>query len=228
MVEKSESENPESENQTEQIELQPFYHDLRNEIVQPKNIIVETKYFWDFWKPKLGPTLTVIIMELRRRCYYNRETEERRDYCWPSLKFIAKACGVSIDTVRRELKRPEAKLFVRIEPRFDGKRQTSNIYFVAMDDPLLPEDKERLQKRIDEAKTEESQSSRERVANCNPMKTYVIEDILRRRQRQKKLLLIPTNLRFVERKIQILLILSPRIQGLLIIQRNFPLYGINW
>jgi hypothetical protein len=44
-----------------QIEIQPFYHDLRNEIVQPRNIIVETKYFWDKWKPRLGPTLTVII-----------------------------------------------------------------------------------------------------------------------------------------------------------------------
>jgi len=139
-----------------QIEIQPFYHDLRNEIVQPRNIIVETKYFWDKWKPRLGPTLTVIIMELRRRCYYNPETGERRDYCWPSLQTIADACGISVSTLQRELKRPEAKLFIRIEPRYiynekiSRMSRTSNIYYVAMDDPLLPEDKDRLKDEIAE------------------------------------------------------------------------------
>jgi len=139
-------------NQDEKIELSPFYHDLRNEIVEPKNVIVESKYFWDKWKPRLGPTLTVIIMELRRRCYYNPETGERRNYCWPSLKFLAEACGIGEKTIERELDRPEAKFFVRIEAR--GKRnggkggRTSNKYYVAMDDPLLPEDKEKLEKII--------------------------------------------------------------------------------
>jgi len=140
----------------ELIELQPFYHNLRNEIIKPKNVIVETKYFWDNWKPKLGPTLTVIIMELRRRCYYNSETGEKRNYCWPSLQTIADSCGVSISTVKRELKRSEAKLFVRVEPRYrydkelNKKIRTSNIYYVAMDDPLLPEDKEDLEGKLKE------------------------------------------------------------------------------
>lgn len=132
----------------EQIELHPFYHDLRNEIVQPKDVIVESKYFWDKWKPRLGPTLTVIVMELRRRCYYNSKTGEKRDYCWPSLKFIADACGVSVDTIQRELKKPEAKLFIKVEARYNEKGRISNLYHVAMDDPLLPEDKDKLNNEI--------------------------------------------------------------------------------
>ena len=56
--------------------------------------------------------------------------------------------------MRRELRRPEAKLFVRIEPRYiideKGPKRTSNIYYVAMDDPLLPEDKESLKDEIAE------------------------------------------------------------------------------
>jgi len=139
-----------------QIEIQPFYYDLRNKIVQPKNVVVESKYFWDKWKPRLGPNLTVIIIELRRRCYYNPETGEKRDYCWPSLKTIASSCGISVSTLQRELKRPEAKLFIRIEPRYiynekiGRMSRTTNIYYVAMDDPLLPEDKESLKDKIAE------------------------------------------------------------------------------
>lgn len=68
----------------EQIKILPFYHDLRNRIVRPRDVLVESHYFFRKWKPRLGPVLTLLIMELRDRCYWNRKTGEKRDYCWPS------------------------------------------------------------------------------------------------------------------------------------------------
>jgi len=38
----------------DRIVLLPFYHDLRNKIIRPKNVVVETKYFFRKWKPLLG------------------------------------------------------------------------------------------------------------------------------------------------------------------------------
>ena len=50
----------------EQARLLPFYHDLRNEIVQPEKVVVSTQYFWSRWAPRLGPTLAVLVICLRR------------------------------------------------------------------------------------------------------------------------------------------------------------------
>jgi hypothetical protein len=133
----------------EAIELQPFYHDVKNHIVRPKQVVVGTRYFWDKWAPRLGPTLTVLVVRLRMHCYYNQATQERRDWCFPTLQTLADGIGVSRWTVRRELKKPEANLFVRVQyrSRYDSaRRQTvriSSLYHVAMDDPLVEEDRGR-------------------------------------------------------------------------------------
>jgi hypothetical protein len=131
------------------IELQPFYHDVKNTIVRPKQIVAGTRYFWEKWAPRLGPTLTVLIVRLRMHCYYNQATQERRDWCFPTQQRLAEEIGVSRWTVMRELKKPEARQFVRVQyrSRFDpARRQTvriSSLYHVAMDDPLIDEDRER-------------------------------------------------------------------------------------
>jgi AraC-like DNA-binding protein len=131
----------------EAIELQPFYHDVKNTIVQPKQVVIGTRYFWERWAPRLGPTLTVIIVRLRMHCYYNQATQERRDWCFPTQQTLAEEAGVSRWTVMRELKRPEARKFVRVQyrSRYDpARRQTvriSSLYHVAMDDPLVEEDR---------------------------------------------------------------------------------------
>lgn len=128
------------------IELQPFFHDVKNTIVQPKQIVVGTRYFWEKWAPRLGPTLTVLIVRLRMHCYYNQATQERRDWCFPTQQTLAEEAGVSRWTVMRELKKPEARQFVRVQlrSRYDAvRRQTvriSSLYHVAMDDPLIEED----------------------------------------------------------------------------------------
>jgi hypothetical protein len=133
-----------------QIELQPFYHDLRNQVVKPNDVLVCSHYFFRHWKPRLGPVLSLLIMELRDRCYRNKATGEVRNTCWPSQTELARAMGVSVDTIARALKGELASLFVRVEPRYrydpirKKKIRTSSIYHVAMDDPLLPEDEESL------------------------------------------------------------------------------------
>jgi hypothetical protein len=138
----------------ERLELLPFYHDLRNRLVRPEQVHVETRYFFRKWKPRLGPTATLLIMELRDRCYYNPRTEERRDTCWPALDELGAALGVSARTIQRLLDEPLVQLFVKVEHRYrfderlGRKVRTSSLYHVAMDDPLLPEDQEALDSSV--------------------------------------------------------------------------------
>lgn len=141
----------------EQAKLLPFYHDLRNEIVQPDKIVVATQYFWTRWAPRLGPTLTALIVCLRRHCYYNRITQERRDWCFPEQATLAREIGVdTTKTIRAALSHPLAAYFVRREARYvydpqRGKKvRTSDRYYVAMDDPLTPEDEALLAVRAAE------------------------------------------------------------------------------
>ncbi len=109
--------------------------------------MVGTRYFWEKWAPRLGPTLTVLIVRLRMHCYYNQATKERRDWCFPTQQTLAEEVGISRWTVMRELKKPEARQFVRVQyrSRYDpNRRQTvriSSLYHVAMDDPLIDQDR---------------------------------------------------------------------------------------
>ncbi|HLH29092.1 MAG TPA: helix-turn-helix domain-containing protein [Acidimicrobiales bacterium] len=153
----------------ERLEVLPFYHDLRNQIVRPFNVHVETRYFFRRWKPTLGPILTLLIMELRDRCYYNPRTGERRDYCWPSQEELARALGVSVRTIIRTLQSPLARKFIRIQHRYRydpalGKKvRTSSAYLVAMDDPLLPEDEDALTRLAAERLLAEETAQRNRL-----------------------------------------------------------------
>ncbi|HLG69077.1 MAG TPA: DnaA N-terminal domain-containing protein [Chloroflexota bacterium] len=112
-------------------------------------MVIGTRYFWERWAPRLGPTLTVLVVHLRRHCYYNQTTKERRDWCFPTQQTLAEEAGVSRWTVMRELKKPIAREFVRVQlrSRYDPvRRQTvriSSLYHVAMDDPLVEEDRGR-------------------------------------------------------------------------------------
>jgi len=138
----------------EQLRLIPFYHDIRNEIIEPRKFVQETKYFWRRWKSLLGPLNTVLIMEMRDRCYYNPRTGEKRAYCYPSLDNLARSIGVSKATIKRALADEKVKPFVRsepnyrVDPKMNKKIRSSNTYHIAMDDPLLPEDEERLMEKL--------------------------------------------------------------------------------
>jgi len=143
------------------IELQPFYLDFRNEIVAPDKVTVVSHYFLDKWAPQLGPTLTLLIIRLRRYCYFNKLTKERRDWCYPKHETLAKEIGVSRWTILRELQRPIAQYFVKREKRYvydpqTKKRvRTSDMYYIAMDEPLTPEDEEELRLMLPQKTSEE-------------------------------------------------------------------------
>lgn len=143
------------------IELQPIYLDCRNAIVAPEKVTVVSHYFLDKWAPHLGPTLTLLIIRLRRYCYFNKLTKERRDWCYPKHETLAKEIGVSRWTILRELQRPIAQYFVKREKRyvFDSltrKRvRTSDMYYIAMDEPLTPEDEEELRLMLPQKTSEE-------------------------------------------------------------------------
>jgi hypothetical protein len=150
----------------EQARLLPFYHDLRNEIVEPDKVVVNTQYFWTKWAPRLGPTLTALVVCLRRHCYYNRATRERRDWCFPEQATLAREIGVeSTKTIRAALGHPLAARFVRREARYvydpaRGKKiRTSDVYHVALDDPLTPEDETLLALRAAERLLAEGQKA---------------------------------------------------------------------
>lgn len=135
----------------EQVMVLPFYHDLENEIRQPEKVRIQSEYFWERWVPKLGPTLTCLIITLRSYCYYNKLTKEKRDWCFPEQATLAKQIGVKDrKTVMAALRHPLAHHFIRREKRYRydpvkrKKVRATDIYHVAMDEPILPEDEPKL------------------------------------------------------------------------------------
>lgn len=162
------------------MEIQPFYHDLKNEIVEPEKIVVGTRYFWNKWAPILGPLRTVIIVKLRQHCYYNKLTKEKRDWCYPSQEKLAREIGVSKRTIKKLLN-PSGKdkiiweEFVRrvpqyiYDPKLRKKVRTVDKYFIAMDDPLVEEDKKLLAVKMAE-KIIEQESAKNRKSQTIPDK----------------------------------------------------------
>jgi DNA-binding MarR family transcriptional regulator len=138
------------------LHLKPYYLEARNEIVEPEDITVVTQYFMKKWVSRLGPTLSLLIIRLRMYCYYNRKTREKRDWCFPSQETLAKDIGVSYKTIARELKKEIAKSFIRREARYvynqelRKKVRTTDTYYIAMDDPLIPEDEQLLKVKVAE------------------------------------------------------------------------------
>lgn len=103
------------------------------------------------WVPKLGPTLTCLIITLRSYCYYNKLTKEKRDWCFPEQATLAKQIGVKDrKTVMAALRHPLAHHFIRREKRYRydpvkrKKVRATDLYHVAMDEPILPEDEPKL------------------------------------------------------------------------------------
>lgn len=129
-----------------EIQVEPWYLDVRGEIVKPDQVQVTTKYFWTRWVPKLGPLSTCLLLRLRQYCYFNRATGEKRDWCYPSQETLGAELGVHDETVRIALKKLEAMGFLRREKqyRYDAASRrsvrTTDKYFILMDDPIAPED----------------------------------------------------------------------------------------
>lgn len=63
-------------------------------------------------------------------CYLSRCSDMKTRQCYPSLKTIAKACNLSVTTVRRALTDLENGGWIDIAQRFTDNGQKSNLYTV--------------------------------------------------------------------------------------------------
>lgn len=63
-------------------------------------------------------------------CYLSRCSDMKTRQCYPSLKTIAKACNLSVTTVRRALTDLENGGWIDITQRFTDNGQESNLYTV--------------------------------------------------------------------------------------------------
>jgi len=140
------------------IELKPFYWDLRNRIIRPWETVQTSRYFWYRWTPVLGPTYTVIIINFRLLCAEQDSKEgDPGRLVVPHAK-LAELSGLSAPTIKRQLAprtfRDPSKWFLPLflspykryvyDPKMRKKIRDTNGYKVAMDDPLLPQDKKLL------------------------------------------------------------------------------------
>lgn len=137
----------------------PQYRRLRDTFLRPHLRITESRYFWEKWKPRLGPDAAVLIMEVRDRCNRalsaslpvpGQDVSDSLDGCTVSASELGAACGFSRVTLWRLLQREDVRRFVRVEhnyiydQRLGKKRRTVSTYHVLMEDPLVDEDEARL------------------------------------------------------------------------------------
>ena len=83
--------------------LSPHYHSAVNAITQPDRMVFVSGYLVERWLPELGGDGLAILVFLRKKCYYNRRTGEKRDKVTVSLSDIARGCAISVNTVRRQM-----------------------------------------------------------------------------------------------------------------------------
>jgi len=128
--------------------LRQRFADAQARITQPTRIALATHYFRTEWVPQLDATQAWLIMILRSRCYWNKESGEVRDTCLTSNRELAGLLGISARTVGRILQDPLVTRFVSAqgrvyEPRAsDGRKTPSRTRFQVhlTLDPLTPPD----------------------------------------------------------------------------------------
>ena len=149
-----------------EITVSPFYHSVRNAIIEPDKYVACSRYFLRRWSPLLGGVGVQIVLTLRSLGYDNRKTGERRDGIEIDLPELAALVGVHPATLKRELgdrrgepgvpANPALHQFVRRErqywrdPLTNRLLRTANVYRIAMDDPLHPDDLPRLNALLSE------------------------------------------------------------------------------
>jgi AraC-like DNA-binding protein len=158
--------------------VRPDYHYARNELLRPDRTVFCSHYFVEKWIPRLGPTATTIVLTLRALAGEIHATTEAgvgEAAVEVSQETVAKQLGCSTSTFYRELRNNVSlQAFLRIEQRFKRNpkghvRQSENLYFIAMDDPLLPEDEPRV---------EEICNRRAANALANPSGKTIVSDVV--------------------------------------------------
>jgi len=132
-------------NRSDEIELEPWYKDGNDDIVEPDQVTLQTQYFWKNWVRILGVGPAGLLIRLRMYCYDNRKTGERRDWCFPGQRTLADELGVHRETIMTWLRRLEVFDFIRRKPRTRWSAEhgrpvrTTNAYRIKMWDPVTPE-----------------------------------------------------------------------------------------
>lgn len=120
--------------------LLPTYRQAYHRLVRPDQHQIITEYFRRHWAPRLGPTRTMVVLQLRGLALAaGPDGVEIRE------GDLAALCGVSESTVFRTLKDSALRPFVEKIRRRRYRRelgrvvQAPNLYLVMLDDPVLPE-----------------------------------------------------------------------------------------
>ena len=165
--------------------FEPYYWEAYNEIVHPDQ---RYWYFIRRWLPALSGNAVKIIMAFRGQLYFNPRSGELRNTIDDlDLRHLAELTGLSVKTLTREFKKmadpddPEGrhlKAFISKTPTWaqvgqNRFRQRPNTYYVAMDDPIHPDDQGwyealREQKERERIGREEAHPRRKRVVKDAP------------------------------------------------------------
>lgn len=128
--------------------LKPAFRDAYNELVEADRQFPVPQYLWQKWVPLLGVFPVAVYIELKRMCFVNRATGERRDFCWPKQATLAKRLGVKKrQTIGDALRVLEREGFIQRRkqylPRGKGElvnRRIADVYHVFFEVPLVPSD----------------------------------------------------------------------------------------
>lgn len=102
-----------------------------------------SSYFWRRWRPILGNSLAILVMETRARCLENGPKGAYTGTFQASLSEIAESSGFSVKQAIRLLKSPYATSFVRYEntycynPRLEKRVRGKCIFYVELTDPPI-------------------------------------------------------------------------------------------
>ena len=158
------------------VEVRAAYHAARNEILRPGATVFCSRYFCEKWIPRLGGTATALVLTLRAIASENASSapsasadDSPQAVVEVSQQTLGQRVGCSANTIYRELKsNAELAHFVRTEERYvrnpKGRvRQSESVYYIAMDDPLIPEDEPLLEQIVERYAAEASAPRPERV-----------------------------------------------------------------
>ena len=129
--------------------LEQAYGDKRAALIQPDKGLYITKYMMEKWLPLLGHSTLVTIFIVRKFCYWNPYTGEKRDTIETDMSELANEACVSVRTLKTILKNDLVKrYFIRYSVRRvmtpNGIRTAGIRLQVRMDDPLTPEDQQAI------------------------------------------------------------------------------------
>lgn len=127
--------------------LNPVFRDAYNRLSQAHRQFPIPSYLWEKWVPELGLLPVAVYIELRRACFVNDATGERRTIVWPKQETIAKKLGVKKrHTISAALVVLENEGFIRRHRKSYNDKATGRIrrgiteYDVMWEFPLLPVD----------------------------------------------------------------------------------------